>query len=125
MLRLLQTQLLGCVRTWSHNPTSFHSDLIAMLVRIVRMTFNPEAVDAFLELFDRSAPKIRAFDGCLHLELLADSRYPNVISTYSRWTSESALNLYRESDLFTETWEQTKSLFAAPAVAYSHGLIRD
>lgn len=95
-----------------------------MLVRIVRMTFNPEAVETFLELFDRSAPKIRAFSGCLHLELLADSRYPNVISTYSRWASESALNVYRESDLFTETWTQTKTMFAAPPEAYSYGLIR-
>ncbi len=40
-----------------------------MLIRLVRMTFRPDALEAFLALFDASAPQIRAFPGCRHLEL--------------------------------------------------------
>jgi quinol monooxygenase YgiN len=91
-----------------------------MLVRTVRMTFRPDRLDAFLALFRASAPRIRAFPGCHRLDLLADARYPNILTTYSLWESEAALDLYRESALFKTTWAETKPLFAAPPVAHSH-----
>ena len=91
-----------------------------MLVRIVRMTFRPDRLDDFLALFRASAPRIRAFPGCRHLALLADERYPNILSTYSLWDDAEALDRYRASDLFRATWAETKPLFAAPPVAHSH-----
>ena len=90
-----------------------------MLVRTVRMTFRPDRLDDFLVLFRASAPKIRAFPGCRHLALLEDVRFPNILSTYSLWESEEALEHYRASDLFRATWAETKPLFAAPPVAHS------
>lgn len=95
-----------------------------MLIRLVRMTFHPNAVDAFLDLFDRSAPRIRAFPGCLHLELWQGERYPNILTTCSHWSGPEALEAYRHSDLFRSTWAQTKPLFAAPPEAFSHHVLR-
>ena len=95
-----------------------------MLVRIVQMTFQPDALDTFLTYFDASSPKIRARPGCLHLELLHDVRYPNVCATYSHWTDDDALQAYRESDLFRGTWAKVKPLFAARPTAQSYHVAR-
>lgn len=91
-----------------------------MLIRTVRMTFAPAHVDAFLALFAASRSKIRAHDGCEHLDLWRDARYPNVMTTYSHWRDADALNAYRHSDLFRDTWARTKPMFAAPPEARSH-----
>lgn len=90
-----------------------------LLIRTVRMTFDPGSVPAFLELFEATSGKIRAVDGCRHLELWQDARFPNVLSTYSLWESADHLDVYRHSDLFRETWRQTKAWFAAAPVAHS------
>lgn len=90
-----------------------------MLVRTVRMTFRPDALPDFFEMFEGLAPQIRAFDGCHHLELWEDVRYPNILTTYSLWDDEGALDAYRHSDLFRSTWARTKRWFAAPTVAHS------
>jgi quinol monooxygenase YgiN len=95
-----------------------------MIVRIVRMTFHPDAVETFLEYFDASSPRIRARPGCLHLELWRDERFPNVCTTHSHWTSDQALQAYRESDLFASTWAKVKPLFAARPVARSYSVAR-
>ncbi|MEX2401328.1 MAG: antibiotic biosynthesis monooxygenase [Rhodothermales bacterium] len=96
-----------------------------MLVRLVRMTFRPDRVDTFLSIFDESAPRIRVFPGCTHLELLQDHTYPNVLTTLSHWDHDDALQRYRASNLFRSTWSRTKPLFAAPPEAYSHHLLRE
>lgn len=96
-----------------------------VLIRLVRMTFHPDRLDAFLSLFDEVAPHIRAFPGCLHLELWQDARYPGVVQTYSHWRDAAALKAYRESTLFEATWARTRTLFAAPPRAWSMVRIRD
>lgn len=88
------------------------------------MTFHPNALDDFLEIFDASAPQIRTFPGCSHLDLWQDERYPNILTTYSHWTDADALNHYRHSDLFKQTWTRTKPLFAAPPWARSQHVLR-
>ena len=90
-----------------------------MLIRTVRMTFAPAHVDRFLALFEAARPKIRQRPGCEHLALWRDARYPNVFTTHSLWRDAEALEAYRHSDLFRETWAQTKPLFAAPPEARS------
>ncbi len=91
-----------------------------MLIRLVRMTVRSDARAAFLEHFDASAPQIRAFPGCEHLELWQDARFPNILSTYSLWTDAEALERYRNSSLFRSTWRRVRPLFAAPPEARSH-----
>ena len=95
-----------------------------MLVRIVRMTFSPETVDTFLDHFDNTAPKIRAFTGCHHLELWRDLDAPSVCTTYSHWAHEAALDRYRESALFRSTWDAVKPLFDDRPVARSYSVLR-
>ena len=98
--------------------------LSTVLIRLVRMTFRPDALDDFLALFDASAPKIRAFSGCRHLELWKDERYPNIVTTYSHWDDAHALHRYRHSALFKATWAEAKTLFAAPPEARSQHVLR-
>ena len=70
-----------------------------MLIRIVRLTLQPDAVQSFYRVFAETAPKIRQAKGCRKLELWVDAEYSNIITTYSEWDSESHLNTYRESAL--------------------------
>ncbi len=89
------------------------------LIRIVRLTFAPTKVDEFKHLFTEVSNKVRAVDGCLHLELLQDAAFDNILSTYSIWQNEEKLNVYRKSKLFKSSWSRAKPLFAAPPEAFS------
>jgi len=93
-----------------------------MIIRIVRMTFQPEKTEAFLAIFRESKAKIRHFEGCQHLELWQDADQPNVFTTFSHWKDADSLEHYRQSALFKATWERTKVLFAARPIAYSNHL---
>lgn len=90
-----------------------------MIVRIVRMEFQPDKIAAFRSLFDQYKKRIRQTKGCLKLELHVDKNHPNVIYTYSHWIDEQALEKYRFSPTFKEVWPQTKALFAGKPLAYS------
>jgi len=90
-----------------------------MIIRIVKMNFREEEVDSFLQLFHNVKHKIRQFPGCQKLELLQDINKSNTLFTYSYWDSEDALNLYRNSELFAETWKNTKKGFSEKAEAWS------
>lgn len=90
-----------------------------MIVRIVKMVFEPESVTGFVQLFDERKERIRNFEGCTHLELWKESGTENVFFTYSHWVNEQALNHYRFSAFFKETWGLTRALFAQKAEAWS------
>ncbi len=49
-----------------------------MIIRIVKMIFEPEKVSDFLEIFNNSKQHIRNFKGRTHLELLNDMNVPNI-----------------------------------------------
>ena len=89
------------------------------LKRIVKLSFQPEKVKDFLEIFRESKYQIRSFPGCLHLELWNNKAEPNVFFTYSFWENELALEAYRESELFKATWKKTKALFNDKPQAWS------
>lgn len=90
-----------------------------MIVRLVKLSFKPEEVPAFLTVFHESKALIRAFPGCLRLELLQQTNEPHVLSTYSWWENEEALEEYRKSALFITTWAKTKPLFNDKPQAWS------
>ncbi|WP_143959917.1 putative quinol monooxygenase [Litoribacter populi] len=90
-----------------------------MLIRTVRMTFQPNKEDEFLEIFNASKKMIRNFPGCSHLELWQDYHQKNIFTTFSHWEDEEALNNYRDSELFRSTWKKTKVLFQEKPVAMS------
>jgi len=90
-----------------------------MIIRIVKMTFEPDKVSDFLKIFDDSKQYIRNMEGCTGLELLKDIKSPTLFFTYSHWQSENDLNNYRNSELFKSVWSKTKLLFASKAEAWS------
>jgi autoinducer 2-degrading protein len=90
-----------------------------VIIRIVKMEFEPEKVEAFTALFSATRNKITSFDGCKNLELLNSIEEKNIFFTYSFWESEKHLEAYRHSDLFKQTWAKTKILFRNKAEAWS------
>ncbi|MHA6281129.1 putative quinol monooxygenase [Salinimicrobium sp. CAU 1759] len=90
-----------------------------MLVRIVKMTFEPSKIEAFQELFERKRNKIRGFEGNEFLELYQDKNNKNIFFTYSYWKDEEALENYRVSSLFKEVWSETKQMFSGKPEAWS------
>ena len=84
------------------------------------MTFRNEAVQTFItEVFEQSKTRIRAFEGCRHMELVRHKTSPNLLFTLSIWDDEAALENYRASALFADTWAKTKALFAEKAEAWT------
>ncbi len=90
-----------------------------MFVRIVKMSFDENKIEEFLNNFHQVKEKIRAFEGCQFLELYQDKENTNIFFTYSYWNTEQDLNNYRKSDLFINVWSKTKILFNAKPEAWS------
>lgn len=90
-----------------------------MFTRIVKMDFEKNNVESFLENFQSVKSKIRNFPGCQFLELYKDKNSETIFFTYSRWEDEKDLEAYRKSDLFREVWSVTKPLFQNKAEAWS------
>lgn len=90
-----------------------------MIVRIVRLTIQPEKSEEFLNHFNRIKNRIAGFDGCSLLELHTELHHPNVFFTLSYWESEAHLKNYQQSDFFKETWSTVKPLFQSKAEAWS------
>ena len=90
-----------------------------MLVRIVKMSFEPSKIEEFLNNFHQNKNAIRNFEGCQLLELYADKHQTNIYFTYSYWENASKLENYRNSELFKQVWAKTKPLFNAKPEAWS------
>ncbi len=90
-----------------------------MIVRLVKMSFREDEVEAFQAIFASSKDKIRSFPGNRHVELLQSETTPNVFFTYSHWDNAEALENYRHSELFADTWSRTKVLFNDKPQAWS------
>jgi quinol monooxygenase YgiN len=90
-----------------------------MIVRIVKMTFQQDKVADFIHIFNSRKQTIQDFQGCRHLELLQDAAHANIFFTYSKWDSTAALDHYRYSAFFKDTWAKTKALFSERAEAWS------
>jgi len=90
-----------------------------MIVRLVRMTFLPGEAAHFQELFNGWRHRIIATPGCRMLELLRDTQDRSVFFTRSEWESPESLEAYRRSATFADVWPVVKTLFAAPAAAWT------
>lgn len=91
-----------------------------MLIRVVRLTIRPGRLAEFMDVYATVEERIRAMPGCLHLEIWQDASYSNIVTSCSHWNSGQALEAYRNSALFRNTWTRVKPLFAAPATAHSY-----
>lgn len=90
-----------------------------MIKRFVKMTFKPEHVKEFIDLFNSKKELIAAAEGCTHLELLQDIDNSSVFFTYSIWKENQFIENYRQSELFKSVWAKTKPLFSHKAEAWS------
>lgn len=90
-----------------------------MITRIVKMSFIPEKVAAFKQLFDQYKMQIASAEGCISLRMLQE-RDTTVFFTYSEWTNEAYLEQYRKSKLFETVWSQTKTFFNAKPEAWTN-----
>jgi heme-degrading monooxygenase HmoA len=94
-----------------------------MIKRIVKLTFQEDKTDDFIQIFEESKDKIRAMSGCQHVEMLRAVEPDNVFFTFSIWDSEVHLNAYRNSELFGSTWKKTKALFSDAPQAWTVDLL--
>lgn len=90
-----------------------------MIIRLVKLTLQKDKIDDFLVHFGQFKEAIRAAEGCQHLEVYQDKQHPEIFFTYSYWKDESFLEAYRHSTTFGQVWPYAKSLFAAPAEAWT------
>jgi len=83
------------------------------------MTFLPEKVEEFMDIFNQIKNAIAEFEGCEYIELVRDKDNKNIFFTISRWKEQSYLEKYRNSELFKHTWAKTKILFIEKPEAWS------
>ncbi|MFN4299028.1 MAG: putative quinol monooxygenase [Thermaurantimonas sp.] len=95
------------------------------MIRIVKMTFKPEDVPSFLNIFEQNKEKIRHQPGCNSLKLVNDKENSNVFFTISEWEHPDYLEQYRQSELFKSVWAATKVLFADKPEAWSVDILYD
>jgi len=70
-------------------------------------------------MFEEKKTIIRASEGCLLLELYQDKTNSEIFFTYSYWQDEKNLENYRNSQLFKDIWDQTKTYFNDKPLAWS------
>jgi len=75
------------------------------------MKFRLEEMENFKSLFAKKKEAIGSFPGCHYVELLEDKTNIGTFFTLSVWENEDRLEHYRKSELFQETWAETKVLF--------------
>ena len=90
-----------------------------MIIRIVRLSFKPEHISDFKNVFYTNEKHIASFPGCSSVTLLQDKKNPEVFFTYSLWDKEESLEQYRKSDLFNQVWGTVKPLFNDKPQAWS------
>jgi heme-degrading monooxygenase HmoA len=90
-----------------------------MFIRIVKMRFQEDKIEAFLANFETVKHQIRNFEGNQFLELYQEKTDKRIFFTYSYWENEAALENYRNSTLFNEVWSYTKTLFSDKPEAWS------
>jgi quinol monooxygenase YgiN len=90
-----------------------------MITRIVKLEFQENRLEAFLEHFEQVKWSVARFPGCHGMKLIQDLKNPCVIMTYSIWENEEALENYRVSSLFQSIWPTIKPWFSAKPEAWS------
>jgi autoinducer 2-degrading protein len=96
-----------------------------MITRIVKMSFVPEKINNFLQIYFDAKPFIEMMPGCKKVSLHQEVQEANKLYTISIWDSEDDLNYYRNSELFEKTWAKTKILFNDKPMAWSLNPIND
>ncbi|MBM3160560.1 MAG: antibiotic biosynthesis monooxygenase [Bacteroidetes bacterium] len=90
-----------------------------MITRIVKLTFEEDKVNDFLNLFETIKWNVAKFPGCRGMNLLKDNEHSNIFFTVSVWENDEALNNYKGSELFWTIWPTLKIYFKEKAEAWT------
>lgn len=90
-----------------------------MITRLVKLEFSESFIEDFKQLFTQVNIQISSFEGCMGVNLLQHEKEKNIFFTISKWKNTDALENYRQSDLFKNTWAQVKPHFVKKAEAWS------
>lgn len=90
-----------------------------MIIRIVKMSFEPSKIPDFLAHFETVRHDIRKSNGNRFLELYQDKNNQSIFFTYSHWETDVDLENYRNSEFFETVWRFTKKLFNNKPEAWS------
>jgi len=93
--------------------------LTSMMTRFVRLSFQVEHREAFLEIFAKHKISIQDFEGLQEIKLLEEMENPGVFFTHSIWDSHVCLENYRDSAYFRKIWSTIKPWFNERAQAWS------
>lgn len=96
-----------------------------MIVRLVCMKIKPEKLEEFRHVYEEACDRIRAFPGCMFLQLLLDTEGEGTLYTISQWRSLDDLETYRSSAFFRGVWERLKPLFRERPWAQSTTVLVD
>ncbi|ACF14489.1 Antibiotic biosynthesis monooxygenase [Chloroherpeton thalassium ATCC 35110] len=91
-----------------------------MIIRLVKMSFQPQESTRFLSLYKQVHPKILSFPGCVSVELLHEVHDEHAYTTYSLWQNNDALEAYRQSDFFKATWTEVRKMLRSKTLAISY-----
>jgi quinol monooxygenase YgiN len=94
-----------------------------VIVRLVRLKVDPKKVEEFKALFESLYDGIRAHRGCISLRLITDLEGLGEFFTLSEWESPEALEAYRQSFFFRETWPRVKAFLKEKAWAQSFHIL--
>ena len=90
-----------------------------MIIRIVKLHFQDDKIQEFLDFFETIKQQVNTFPGCLGMKLLRDVENPSIVMTYSHWYSAQDLENYRTSETFGKIWPKIKPWFAEKPAAWS------
>lgn len=90
-----------------------------MITRIVKLEFEEDKIQDFLDFFDTIKHVVNEFPGCFGMKLYQDIDRPNIVMTYSHWDQEDSLNKYRNSEQFGQIWPTIKPWFKEKPQAWS------
>lgn len=95
-----------------------------MIKRIVRLQFNPDKVEEFLNVYKKHINSMAKRPECISLELLKEKGTLSTFYTFSIWESEDALHEYRSSEYFRDIWGRIKPWFSEKAQAWTLEMIK-
>lgn len=96
-----------------------------MIVRLVALKIHPDKVEEFKQYFETIYDRIRAAQGCLSLRVVADLEGLGEFFTVSEWESPAALEAYKDSAFFQETWPRVKTFLRDRPWAQSFHVLLD
>lgn len=90
-----------------------------MIERIVKLEFQNDKVEEFIQLYKKIHTQIKLQEGCALVQLLQHCEHENIFFTYSVWNSQKNLDTYRFSPFFKNTWTTIKPWFCEKPCAWS------